>query len=206
MADKTKKIDNNLKFKGNPRKITEKQQILLKQHLEELGDLSGVVYCVNNQAYVGGNQRSDIFHGCNIHYVKQYDEPTEQGTLSHGFIEYNGEEYAYREVSFTEEQFKQACIVANNDGGSFDWDILQSWDFEQLGEWGLESEFLGEGFVNEKDYSDKNKEIDVSDFSDKMELKLYFDSEAYQFVLAKLSENEGSKEYNLLEILGYEQS
>jgi len=161
MANKTKKIDNNLKFKGNPRKITEKQQILLKQHLEELGDLSGVVYCVNNQAYVGGNQRSDIFHGCNIHYVKQYDEPTEQGTLSHGFIEYNGEEYAYREVSFTEEQFKQACIVANNDGGSFDWDILQSWDFEQLVEWGLESEFLGEGGFGKDDFEAKEDDYEV---------------------------------------------
>jgi hypothetical protein len=38
-----KKISNELKFEGNPRKINDKQKELLKKHIEELGDLSGLV-------------------------------------------------------------------------------------------------------------------------------------------------------------------
>jgi hypothetical protein len=37
------------KFKNNPRKINAKQKALLKEHINELGDLSGVVYCVNHK-------------------------------------------------------------------------------------------------------------------------------------------------------------
>ena len=56
MKTKTK-ISKDLKFKRNPRKITDSQLALLREHLSELGDLSGVIYCHNNKAYVGGNQR-----------------------------------------------------------------------------------------------------------------------------------------------------
>lgn len=131
------KIDRKLKFKGNPRKISERQQELLKAHLEELGDLSGVVYCRNNKAYVGGNQRSDIFHGSKIVYSQEFEKPNQHGTIAIGWIEYNGELYAYREVEFTEEQFRKACIVANNDGGEWDYQELQTWDSEDLEEWGV---------------------------------------------------------------------
>jgi len=133
------KISKLKKFKGNPRRMTEKQFSLLKEHIEKLGDLSGVIYCVNNKAYVGGNQRSEIFDGCEIVITERFDEPTALKTLAHGYIVYQGEKYTYREVSFTEEEFKQACIVANNDGGTFDWDILANqWDELKLVEWGMD--------------------------------------------------------------------
>src|SRR5690606_28686120 len=118
------KISNKKKWKDNPRNITEKQFDLLKSHIQELGDLSGVIYCQNAKAYVGGNQRSEVFNGCEIEYTETYKEPTQTGTIAVGFILYNGEKHAYREVFFTEEQFRKACIVANNDGGTFDWDKL----------------------------------------------------------------------------------
>jgi len=134
-----KKVSTSDKFEGNPRQITEKQLSLLKEHLEELGDLSGVIYCHNNKSYVGGNQRSEVFNGANISIVEKYDKPTKNKTVAHGFIEYNGEKYAYREVMFTEDEFRKACIVANNDGGSFDWDILaNSWDAGELEDWGVD--------------------------------------------------------------------
>ncbi len=134
-----KKISRKNKFKGNPRKISKKEFNLLKDHIEELGDLAGVVYCQNNKAYVGGNQRSEVFNGSEIEIVKQYDTPTEHHTVAHGFINYNGEQYAYREVNYTKELFDKACIVANSDGGSFDWEILEKeWDSVSLGEWGLD--------------------------------------------------------------------
>jgi len=46
-------------------------------------------------------------------------------------------------VRFTHEEFREACIVANNDGGSFDRDILsEEWDKFELSSYGLDiSEF-----------------------------------------------------------------
>ena len=138
MAQKT--IDKNNKWEGNPRTITISEQENLKEHLKEFGDLSGVVYCVKNKAFVGGNQRSDIFDGAKIEIVEKFDKPTANKTVALGFIHFNGEKYAYREVSFTKKQFKKACIVANNDGGSFDWEVFKTddWDFEELEGWGVE--------------------------------------------------------------------
>ncbi len=49
------------KFDGNPRYITDRQWHLLKDNLEELGDLSGVVHDLNSNMYVSGNQRSSVF-------------------------------------------------------------------------------------------------------------------------------------------------
>lgn len=155
------KILKENKYKGNPRKITDKQRELLKEHIEELGDLAGVVYCVENKAYVGGNQRSDIFDGSDIQIVERYDTPTQNGTIAHGYIQYNNEKYSYREVSFTESQFKKACVVANNDGGSFDWDILDSWDSDELSEWGLDDIDYSKGLeVNSMSDEDVDIEAD----------------------------------------------
>lgn len=132
-------ISNKDKYKGNPRRITKTQLDLLKNHIEHLGDLSGVIYCHNNKAFVGGNQRSEIFNGSKIDIVEKFKEPTKNKTVAHGFINYNGEKYAYREVMFTEQEFRQACIVANNDGGTFDYDMLANeWDEEELHEWGFD--------------------------------------------------------------------
>lgn len=85
MKTKTK-ISKDLKFKHNPRKITDAQLELLRNHLSELGDLSGVIYCHNNKAYVGGNQRSDVFDNSQIEITERFSEPTKQKTLAHGFI------------------------------------------------------------------------------------------------------------------------
>ena len=138
MKSKTK-ISKDLKFKRNPRKITDAQLELLRNHLSELGDLSGVIYCHNNKSYVGGNQRSDVFDNSQIEITERFSEPTKQKTLAHGFIVWQGEKYAYREVAFTEQEFKKACIVANHDGGSWDMDILRTeFDIPELAEWGFE--------------------------------------------------------------------
>lgn len=133
------KINKKLKYKNNPRRMTKKQFDLLKNHLEELGDLSGVIYCHNNKAYVGGNQRSEIFDGADIDIIEKFNKPTANKTIAYGFIKYHGEKFAYREVMFTEDEFRKACIVANNDGGEFDWDSLANeWDADELKEWGMD--------------------------------------------------------------------
>ncbi len=130
-------ISRDNKFDGNPRVITKKQFALLKDHLETLGDLSGVVYCHNHKCYVGGNQRSEVFDGSEIEIIEKYDQPTAQKTVAVGFINFRGEKFAYREVEFSDYEFRMACIVANNDGGENDWDELSNWDVEELQDWGL---------------------------------------------------------------------
>lgn len=132
------KLSKEHQFGGNPRKITDRQFSLLKAHLAELGDLGGVIFCRHNNAYVGGNMRSEIMDGAEIELIEAYEEPTKNKTLAHGFIKWQGEKFAYREVYFTEEEFRKACIVANNDGGSFDFEILANeWDQELLEDWGM---------------------------------------------------------------------
>lgn len=160
-----KKIDHNtaisrtMKFDGNPRRITKKQFELLKDHIEKLGDLGGVVYCHNHKSYVGGNQRSEIFDGAKIEIIEKYEKPTAQKTVAHGFINYNGEKYSYREVLFDDYDFRMACIVANNDGGENDWDILANeWDSDELQEWGL---FIPEpAEIEEPESNNKDDEED----------------------------------------------
>lgn len=127
-------IDN--RFNANPRKISGSQREQLANHLQKFGDLGGVVYCRNNKAYVGGNQRSTIFEGAGITYI---DHPTLPAkTVAIGFIQWNGNLYSYREVEFSEEEFREACIAANNDGGDWDLKVLQaSWSKEELEDFGF---------------------------------------------------------------------
>ncbi len=84
--------------------------------------------------------RSEVMDGCEITITERFDKPTPQNTLAHGFITFNGEKFAYREVAFTKREFKQACIVANSNGGTWDWDILlnnDEWLELPLDDWGL---------------------------------------------------------------------
>lgn len=154
------RIDKGRKYAANPRTITDEQRNLLRKHLETLGDLSGVIYCMKNKAFVGGNQRSEIMDGCEIEIVERFDKPTANKTTAHGFITFGGEKFAYREVAFSKKEFKQACIVANSNGGVWDWDVLagDDWADLPLEEWGLELlmsiDILDEDFeLNEPQFS-----------------------------------------------------
>jgi hypothetical protein len=199
------KITVKNKFKGNPRKITDKQMQLLKEHLEELGALSGIIYCVNNKAYVGGNQRSTIFDGADIEIIERFEIPTENKTLAHGFVVYNNEKFAYREVAFTEMEFKKACVVANNDGGSFDFEILKEWDvpFE---DWGVEiEEFETDINMNDIETTDEFslKDGDKAPFQ-QMTFTLA-DGQA-EIIKNAISEIKQTEEYKYCETFGNENS
>tara|TARA_R110000744_G_scaffold102377_10_gene196957 strand:+ start:886 stop:2148 length:1263 start_codon:yes stop_codon:yes gene_type:complete len=153
--EQMKTISTKNRFKGNPRAITEKQLEYLKEHLESLGDLSGVVYCQKNKAFAGGNQRSTVFDTDKIEITEKFDKPTKCGTIAHGFIIHDGEKFAYREVIFSEYDFKKSLVVANNDGGTNDWDILSSdFDAQDLEDWGMDipNDFGIEPEAEEDDY------------------------------------------------------
>lgn len=138
---------NSLKYyHKNPRIISEKQYGDLKQWLDELGDLSGLVHELNTDEIIGGNQRSRVFKegGAEIVLMEKFDPPTKTGTVGLGYVILRGEKYAYRQVRWNEKQSEQANIVANKAGGVFDWDILANqFDSDKLMEWGFSAEELG---------------------------------------------------------------
>lgn len=101
------------------------------------------------------------------------------------------------------EKLKRYIIKDNVPFGENDWEAInEDWNANDLAEWGLDiPEFDGEA---ELDYSDKNKEIDTDEFSDKMELKFVLSSDEYQFIQNELSKINANKELALLTLLKYE--
>ena len=48
-------------------------------------------------------------------------------------------------MEFSDSEFREACIVANNDGGDWDFDLLQEWDVDELASWDFDTSFFNEG-------------------------------------------------------------
>lgn len=130
-------------YHANPRHMTAKQDKLLTAHLRELGDLGGIVHDLNSGEIIGGNQRVRIMADGKATIDKTYDTPTPTGTVAEGYVLWQGERYAYRQVRWTPEQCAKACIVANHDGGSWDMDRLANFDLDDLKDWGFEDGELG---------------------------------------------------------------
>ena len=105
---------------------------------------------------------------------------------------------------WTEEQKQQFLIKDNVGFGEWNWEELQAdWDVEQLGEWGLDVPNFSEG-IDEKDYSDKNKEIDIDDLDTEMVLKLKYNEEEYELVKEQLSKIAATPEQAVWKLLGNE--
>lgn len=136
MDNSQENISSANRFPSNPRKISASGLEQLATHLEKFGDLGGVVYCRNNKAYVGGNQRSTIFEGATITYINPPVLPPK--TVAIGFIQWKGNLYLYREVEFTVAEFREACIAANNDGGEWDLEVFKAeWSKDELESFGF---------------------------------------------------------------------
>lgn len=169
-------IDKGKQYSLNPRTISDKELNRLEDHLLKFGDLGGVVYCRNNKAYVGGNQRSKIFDGAEIEIIEQFDTPREDKTIAVGFITWNDRKYMYREVVFTEEEFKEACIIANSDSGEWDLDILKdNWLVDDLEEWGFDVELLTDD-LSGIELSEEKSDND-NPYTRKVESPVYIPSE-----------------------------
>lgn len=85
--------------------------------------------------------------------------------------------------------------------GEIDTELLTEWDATELQEWGMElPEWNTE---NVEDFGDKNQEIDVDDFGDKVEIKFAFETEEWQFVNSELQKIDANKEQALLKLLNY---
>lgn len=131
----------------NPRRISDDMRTRLADSLAELGDLSGIVRNVRPAAetcgrILGGNQRLRIFQEhaeeCRVVVVDRLAEPNASGTVAYGYVEFRGERHPYREVDWSDETVKEACIKANLLGGDWDFEVLDEvFDRFDLVEWGF---------------------------------------------------------------------
>lgn len=158
-------------YSKNPRKITKKQLEQLKANIEELGDLSGIVHDLNSDEIISGNQRSKIIdiNSCNIVITEKYDEPTKQGTVAWGFVEWDSQKLSYRQVRWNEEQRKKACVTANALGGDWDYDVIRESfkdDRKLFKDWGIDDKDLLKAFTGEEKSKDEN-------YSTKVESLIY---------------------------------
>ena len=127
------------RYHKNPRQITERQFDLLAESLDDLGDLSGIVHDLNTDEIISGNQRSLVFDidQCEI-VIEHEQEADRQGTVGLGYIIWQGNRYAYRQVRWTPKQCEMVNIKANRLGGEWDFDILANeFELDELLEWGF---------------------------------------------------------------------
>ena len=84
-------------------------------------------------------------------------------------------------LDWTEEDKREFIIKDNVSFGEFDWqDLEENWSADDLDEWGVDIPSFDT--EDEKNYSDKNKEINTGEFSDKMTIKLDYTEEDYHRV------------------------
>ena len=103
----------------------------------------------------------------------------------------------------TEEQKREFIIKDNVGFGQWEWETLTNeWDNELLEDWGLEIVGFDNDLEDETDYSNKNKELDLSDFEDeKQTIKLEFTEDDYTLVKEKLQQLGQSHEKILYDAL-----
>jgi len=109
----------------------------------------------------------------------------------------------------TKAQIKAYVIADNQLALNAGWDLgTLKLELEHLQEVEFDIDLLGfdSGFIDNLfefvDYSDKNKELDMDDFDDWMELKFKFSSDQYEAVKSALSKLGDSPEIALLSALG----
>jgi hypothetical protein len=132
-----------IKFKEyhkNPRRISDKQERDLREWMELLGDISGIIYNKRSGEFIGGNQRSKQmdFDEREIEWVEKKRKADKQGTVGVGYVMWEGSRWNFRMVDWDEELEEKANVIANKAGGEWDWDILnEEFDVDDLLDWGF---------------------------------------------------------------------
>ena len=100
----------------------------------------------------------------------------------------------------TEKEQRELIIKDNVGYGDWDWNMLANeWDKEELISWGIDiPEF------EEKDFSDKNKEVDINEFENTMVIKLNYSEEEFMIVKDQLSKIAPTPEQAVWLLLGNE--
>ncbi len=125
-----KELKGNAK---NPRTINKEDYKNLVQSIKRFGDLSGIVFNIETQQLAGGHQRQKAFAEIgadDIVITQRLPEKNSVGTTAVGYVVFNGERYAYREVSWSPDFEKAANVAANRIQGEFDLDLLAEITYE----------------------------------------------------------------------------
>lgn len=100
------------------------------------------------------------------------------------------------------EKLKEYVIKDNENFGQYDWDLIANeWDADTVTEWGVELPLWDDDEPTQKV---GNKEIDVDEFADTMEVKFTFSIDEWQFLNAKLQKIDANKEKAILKMFGYD--
>ena len=169
----------------NPRQIRDQRFELLKKSIQDAPEMLKLrellVYPIDGGKYVviGGNMRlracKDL--GYKSLPCKVLDEDTPVDKL------------------------KEYAIKDNSEFGQYDWDLIANeWDADTVTDWGVELP-LWEDTPTQKEI--ENKEIDVDDFADTMEIKFKFSIEEWQFLNAALQKIDANREKAILKTFGY---
>ena len=163
------------KFKKLVKSIEEFPEMMSKRPIVCVTDVGGKIYPL------GGNMRLKA-----LQELKYKEVP---------------DEWVLMADEWTEEQRREFVIKDNVGFGEWDWEQLANeWDAEKLEEWGLDVP----SFANDVDYSEKNKEIDVDEFEDKMIIKLQYVEDEYHLVKDALLKIASTPEQAVYKLLGLE--
>lgn len=170
----------------NPRQIRDQRFELLKKSIQDAPEMLKLrellVYPIDGGKYVviGGNMRlracKDL--GYKSLPCKVLDEDT------------------------SVDKLKEYAIKDNSEFGQYDWDLIANeWDADTVTDWGVELPLWDEDTPTQKEI--ENKEIDVDDFADTMEVKFKFSIEEWQFLNAALQKIDANREKAILKTFGY---
>ena len=199
----------------NPRFLRKEKSEWLEDSLNEFGDLSGYVFNKGGMIISAHQRWEKIKPKVKEVVIREtFKKPLPDGTIERGHFELNdGTKHDYSVRDWTPEKADRATIRANaQNAGEWDADVLANqWEYEPeaLQDMGVpEWVFGGDGDENgqDVDYSEKNKEIDVNEFSDLMELKFKYEKDAFLDVQERLNvvcakQNVDTKEAALTELL-----
>jgi len=118
----------------NPRTISKHDYEALVNSIKRFGDLSGIVFNRRTGQLVGGHQRIEAFKRMggdkSVQITERLESPNSKGTVAVGYVFFENEQYAYREVDWDQGTENAANIAANRIQGQFDLDLLAEITFE----------------------------------------------------------------------------
>lgn len=104
------------------------------------------------------------------------------------------------------EKLREYAQKDNVSFGENDFEALANeWDLQELTDWGVEINFnLNANDNDDPDFADKNQEVDIEQFDDKVKISFLFTDDEWAYVNVELQKINPNKELALLSLLGYE--
>ena len=193
-------------------KISEKLKDLKTAKIDEIKDLQGNLKDLSEKNYAKLKNSIDKY-GFIIPFFVWIDENGELWTLDGHqrkrliTKEFGNVEVPYIEIEAkTKTEAKEKILLISSQYGQTTKDGFDEFSFD------LDIEFIDEFTtfdnlididIDEISYEDKNKEIDVNEFSDKMILKFEVSEDEYHFIIDELQKINANKELALLKLLIY---